>query len=209
MASSQVGGDYFDVRRASEDSWCAMVTDVSGKGVSSALLASLLQGAFLFSSEGSVEIGSVMSRINRFLNERTKGEKYATAFYCTVNRNGLLRWANAGHPQPILIRSGSWEMMPLRTTGMPAGMLDYAEYEVDEVQLSSGDKVVVFSDGLSEAESADGRFFDRSGLDETMVAHAHEDCRGLHDALLHAVTEFTEGALLTDDITLLVFEYRP
>ncbi len=209
VASSQVGGDYYDVRRASEDLWCAMVTDVSGKGVSSALLASLLQGAFLLASEGAVDIGAVMSRINRFLNERAKGEKYATAFFCTVDRGGMLRWANGGHPKPLLIRAGADSFKTLKTTGLPLGMMEIAQYDVAQVQLGPGDKVVVFSDGLSEAQNAEGEFFDLSGLEKTVKSASREDCRGLHAALLKAVEDFTEGADLTDDITLLVFEYQP
>ncbi len=207
VASHQVGGDYFDVRQASGEQWSAIVADVSGKGVSSALLASLLQGAFLLSSDGPVQIEQVMGRINRFLSERAKGEKYATVFYCTVNRKGLLSWANAGHPKPFLVRPGT-ELVSLQTTGMPLGMLEMASYDVQEIQLLSGDKVVIFSDGLSEAENTEGQFFDRSGLTETIEANADQDCAGLHAALLKAVESFTEGGELSDDITLLVLEYR-
>src|ERR1700736_3143131 len=98
VTSRQVGGDYFDVRQIDADTFACAIADVSGKGVSAALLAALLQGAFLFASEGPTEIGDVMSRMNRFLYERAKGEKYATLFYCTVGRGGELCWSNAGHP---------------------------------------------------------------------------------------------------------------
>ena len=83
--SHEVGGDCFDVRQISPDAWSLVVTDVSGKGVSSALLAALLQGCFLLASNEKPDIEQMMSRINLFLNERTEGEKYATVFYCTVN----------------------------------------------------------------------------------------------------------------------------
>jgi sigma-B regulation protein RsbU (phosphoserine phosphatase) len=125
-----------------------------------------------------------------------------------VNRKGLLSWANAGHPKPFLVRAGA-ELFALQTTGMPLGMLEMATYGVEEIQLLPGDKVVIFSDGLSEAENTEGEFFDRKGLRETIRAHADEDCSGLHTALLKAVESFTEGGELSDDITLLVLEYRP
>jgi sigma-B regulation protein RsbU (phosphoserine phosphatase) len=128
-------------------------------------------------------------------------------FYCTVNRKGLLSWANAGHPKPFLVRPGT-ELVSLQTTGMPLGMLEMASYDVQEIQLLSGDKVVIFSDGLSEAENTEGQFFDRSGLTETIEANVDQDCAGLHAALLKAVESFTEGGELSDDITLLVLEYR-
>ena len=137
-----------------------MIADVSGKGVSAALLAALLQGAFVFASEGALQIDDVMSRVNRFLIERARGEKYATVVYCTIDRSGELRWSNAGHPKPILVRA-SGELQLLESTGMPIGMMDVASYEVKTIQLQPGDKLVLFSDGLSEAANADGEFFDK------------------------------------------------
>lgn len=208
IPSRQVGGDYFDVRALGADRWSAVVADVSGKGVSSALLASLVQGAFVMVAEGFLEMDGMMSRINRFLLERTEGEKYATLFYCTLDRSGRLRYANAGHCAPILVRkNGSFER--LGTTGMPVGMLEMATFGVEETHLSSGDKVVAFSDGLSEAQNEEGQFFDSHGLRETIRAQAGESCGRMHDALRQAVESFTGGADQSDDLTILVLEYRP
>jgi serine phosphatase RsbU (regulator of sigma subunit)/pSer/pThr/pTyr-binding forkhead associated (FHA) protein len=208
IPSHQVGGDYFDVKPMNPDCWSVTVTDVSGKGVSSALLAALLQGAFLASADGAGEIEQLMSRLNRFLNERTEGEKYATVFYCTLNRAGLLRWTNAGHCTPYLIRT-TGEIKPLGSTGMPLGMLDMATYEVEEVQLGAGDKVVAYSDGLSEAENTEGNFFDVDRMKKVMLDHARSSCSALHADLMEAVDSFTEGAVQNDDITAVVIEYQP
>ena len=90
IASTQVGGDYFDIRQMTPDSWAAVVADVSGKGVSSALLASLLQGTFLMASGELSHIGLRMERLNEFLLERTRGEKYATVFYCILHKDGKI-----------------------------------------------------------------------------------------------------------------------
>lgn len=208
ITSRQVGGDYFDVHPAGLNAFACVIADVSGKGVSAALLAALLQGAFLLASEGPAQIEDVMSSINRFLTERAKGEKYATVFYCTVDRSGELRWSNAGHPKPILVRANS-ELISLDSTGLPLGMLEVASYEVKSMQLQPGDKVVLYSDGLSEAESEDGEFFDRKGFRETLRANASLGCVEFHSKLVEAVEDFSEGAELADDITTLVLEYQP
>jgi phosphoserine phosphatase RsbU/P len=208
ITSRQVGGDYFDVHPAGPDAFACVIADVSGKGVSAALLAALLQGAFLLASEGPAQIENVMSSINRFLTERAKGEKYATVFYCTVDRSGELRWSNAGHPKPILVRANS-DLISLDSTGLPLGMLEVASYEVKSMQLQPGDKVVLYSDGLSEAESEDGEFFDRKGFRETLRANASLGCVEFHSKLVEAVEDFSEGAELADDITTLVLEYQP
>ena len=172
------------------------------------MLAALLQGAFLFGSDAAIEIEELMSRVNHFLIERAKGEKYATVFYCTLDRSGVLRWSNAGHPKPYLVREGA-ELEALESTGLPIGMLEVAAYETKSMQLQPGDKVVLFSDGLSEAESAEGEFFDKQGLKDTLRKHATLGCVELHGRLMAAVEDFSEGAELADDITTVVLEYRP
>lgn len=206
LPSHQVGGDYFDVRPMGADAWSAVIADVSGKGVSSALLASLVQGAFLLAAEGFIPIDGMMSRINRFLIERTEGEKYATLFYCTVDRNGVLRYANAGHAAPFLVRLDG-KLERLETTGMPVGMLEVATFGVEELQMQPGEKLVAFSDGLSEAQNREGQFFDTQGLRRTIREQAGASAQELHDALHRAVTEFTRGVPQGDDVTILVMEY--
>lgn len=208
IPSRQVGGDYFDVRRINPDLYACLIADVSGKGVSAALLAALLQGAFAFASEGSLRMDEVMSRVNRFLIERARGEKYATVVYCTVDRKGELRWSNAGHPKPILLRA-SGEAQLLDSTGMPLGMLDFAEYEMKTMQLQPGDKVLLFSDGVTEAANAKGEFFEKKVLQEFLSAQAGAGYAELHRKLIDAVEDFSEDSEQRDDITTLVFEYQP
>ncbi len=208
IASHQVGGDYYDVIAVSESCWATVVTDVSGKGVSSALLASLLQGAFLAPSEGSPAMADKVAHINRFLYERTDGGKYATIFYCLLDRAGRLRYINAGHCAPILLsRDGRYQY--LETTAMPAGLLPQTEFPVEERQISAGDRLVIYSDGVTEAENVRHQFFGSKQLREIAVAHAHDSGAALHDAVLGAVQAFVDSAAQADDITLVVVEYRP
>jgi phosphoserine phosphatase RsbU/P len=205
--SHQVGGDYYDVRRIDETAWATVVADVSGKGVSSALLASLLQGAFLLASESPATIEQMMNRVNRYLNERTRGEKYATLFYSTMNGSGLLQWSNAGHCAPILVHPDG-RLRTLQTTGLPLGMLEAATYQIENVQLVSGDKVVIYSDGVTEAENSDGQFFGTDRLRRLIRENATASCSELHKHILAEVESFTEGAIQSDDVTLVVLEYQ-
>jgi len=206
IPSHQVGGDYYDVKPVGADRWSLAVADVSGKGVSSGILAALLQGALALGSE-SIEMDQMMTRVNQFLNERTEGEKYATVFYCTLDRSGKLQWVNAGHVMPIVVRhDGKLEL--LGATGMPVGLLPTASYSVETLQLQPGDKLVAFSDGLSEAQDGDGRFFE-SRMREVIRANAHGTFRELHDALMRSVDEFARNAVQTDDITAAVVEFLP
>jgi sigma-B regulation protein RsbU (phosphoserine phosphatase) len=184
------------------------VADVSGKGVGSALLASLLQGTFLMASGDPVHIAPRMARLNEFLLERTRGEKYATVFYCILDVSGLLSYSNAGHCAPFLV-SPDGRLRTLNTTSMPVGMLENAPFQMIQRKLEPGDKLVIYSDGLTEAEDADGAFFDTERLRLCLRENVARDATGLHAALLQAVDRFTEGGTIRDDITALVIEYAP
>jgi len=208
LASHQVGGDYFDVVAVSESCWAAVVADVSGKGVSSALLASLLQGAFLTASDAPDQMATQVQRINRFLNERTEGGKYATIFYCLLDNGGRLHYINAGQCAPILLsKDGRYEY--LETTGVPVGLLLHADFAVEKRQLTPGDRLVIYSDGVTEAQNARNEFFGRKRLREIAVSHAADSGAALHDAVLGAVKAFVDSAPQADDITLVVIEYQP
>jgi len=208
IASHEVGGDYFDVSRVTDACWAVVVADVSGKGVSSALLASLLQGAFLTATDSSEMMVKRVRGLNRFLYERTEGSKYATIFYGLLDRGGRFRYINAGQGAPILIsQDGRYEY--LETTATPVGILEESEFAVEERQLAPGDRIVIYTDGVTEAQNPRGEFFGRKQLRELVVAHAADSCGTLHDSVLRAVKVFTESAPQADDITLVVVEYRP
>jgi serine phosphatase RsbU (regulator of sigma subunit)/pSer/pThr/pTyr-binding forkhead associated (FHA) protein len=206
--STQVGGDYFDVKQITPGLWAAVVADVSGKGVSSALLAGLLQGVFIMASSNPHDLEGMLAMLNAFLLDRTRGEKYATVFYCTLDASGLLRYANAGHCAPFLVGSDS-RLRKLHTSGMPVGMIEDATVEVVELQLAPGDKIVIYSDGLTETENSEGEFFGTEGLRACARDHFRDSAVGLHNALLAALERFSDGGAVRDDVTILVLEYAP
>jgi serine phosphatase RsbU (regulator of sigma subunit) len=204
----QVGGDYLDVRQVHPQCWTAISADVSGKGVGAALLAALLQGMFLAAPFTRLAMEEMMFRVNHFLSERTGGEQYVTIFYCTIEASGLMRWANAGHPPPLVVRA-SGKLDALAANGVPVGMLSEAAYPVEENQLGPGDKIVMYSDGLSEARNSVGGFFGLQRLCTVVNASPGASCQDLHASILSAVEEFTQGAPQSDDISLAVLEYQP
>jgi serine phosphatase RsbU (regulator of sigma subunit) len=207
VASHQVGGDYFDVIPGGPDTWSVVVADVSGKGVSSALLASLLQGAFLAISHTDSALDTRLQRINAFLNERTAGEKYATIFYCLLDVSGHLHYVNAGHCPALIVRQkGAPES--LAATGMPVGLVVNADFAVQETTLAAGDKVVIYTDGVTESQNLQGEFFGRQRLRQTADEHRADACHALYEAIENAVSGFTENAPQADDITLVVLEYN-
>ncbi len=207
LASHEVGGDYYDVTRVTAHCWSAVLADVSGKGVGSALLAALLQGALITATDSPVAMGHRLERLNHFLLDRTGGEKYATAFYCLLHSDGRMYYVNAAHCPPMVLRAGG-ERLELEANSMPVGLIETAEYAVIEQTLAPGDKIVIYSDGVTEAQNTERGFFGKKRLRDIVEAHAAESCEAIHRAIQDAVAAFTEGAPQSDDITLVVLEFR-
>ena len=201
----RVGGDYYDVHPGEHGTWSVVVTDVSGKGASSALLASLLQGAFL--AAGSVAIPKLLERLNAFLLERTHGEKYATVFYAMLFPDGLMAYANTGLCPPFVVRAATGELEPLDPTSMPIGLMEDAQFEVAHQQLEAGDLVVCYSDGVEDACNPDGLAFGKKLLRELARSMRGLGAPAAHALLRDRVLEYVGPADLADDLTILVLRY--
>ncbi len=204
-SSHQVGGDYYDAVAIGPETWSLVVADVSGKGVSSALLASFLQGAFL-SASSTTDIPEVLGRINAFLSDRAEHGKYATLFYSKLDSTGRLTYANAGHCPSLLVRM-TGEIERLEATAMPVGLVPGASFGLDYRNLEPGDRIVLYTDGVTEAQNEAGEFFGRKRLRDAVELAGSADCFEMHARIQKAILEFTAGAEQADDLTLVVVEY--
>ena len=203
----QVGGDYYDVMRISPQRWGAVLADVSGKGVAAALLTSLLQGAFFAGADPESTLSDVIGRINRYVCDRSRRARFATAFAITINDDGRATWVSAGHCPTVLVRKdGSIESLGPKS--FPIGLFAEAVFEETECLLVPGDKLVVYSDGVSEANNWSREQFGEERLRKIAADNAATGPRKLFDALLEEIAGFTQGAQQNDDLTLLVLGYR-
>ncbi len=207
IPSREVGGDYYELRAAGEGGFALAIADVSGKGVGAALLAALLQGMFVAAPHTRVRVEEMMAGVNRFLLERTGGEQYATVIYGLVEAGGRLRVVNAGHPPWLRLRRTGIERHPARSA--PLGLLEEARYEAEEVQLEAGERLLFYTDGLTEARNAEGELFGLRRLERVAASCGAGGAGELYRAVLQAVEEFTGGVEQADDIALLVVEYGP
>ncbi len=208
LPCDQVGGDYFDVRPLGPDAWNLIVADVSGKGASSALLASLIQGAFLGEAADADKLAAMPQRLNAFLCERTEGQKFATLFSCRIDRDGTMHWINAGHCPPLVLDPGG-SLAVLDSTATPVGMLEDSEYPVSETRLAPGSKILIHSDGISEARNQTGEYFSERRVRECLRLNGQHPCSEILDALRQEVAGFSAGEVQGDDMTILVVEYQP
>jgi serine phosphatase RsbU (regulator of sigma subunit) len=208
IPSRLVGGDYFDLLPSGDRRFDIVMADVSGKGVSSALLASLLQGAFIMSTAEQIPPAVILERLNRFLLSRTSGQKYATIFLASLYLDAPMQWANAGHCSPLLMRANG-SVFELAPTGMPVGMLEVARWQDAALQLEPGDLLVLYTDGVSEAMNAQREMYGAERLVETLRTRFALPVQELIEAVRADIAAFTGGAPQRDDLTLLILRYTP
>jgi phosphoserine phosphatase RsbU/P len=202
----EVGGDYFDVYPLADGRVAILIADVAGKGLGAALLTTMLQGTLSGMSLG-VDPVQVFSHLNRFLCQRAAVRRYATMFFGLLSPDGTLEFVRAGHPSPMLLRKG--QVSELYTGGsFPVGLISLATFSSDRIQLEPEDTLVLFTDGVTEAEDRSHNPFGEERLTEAIRSHQDSSLDELMNGVLGAVGRFTEGARQFDDVTLLVVRYR-
>jgi sigma-B regulation protein RsbU (phosphoserine phosphatase) len=207
LACLSVGGDCFDVIELTGDRCGFFVGDVSGKGISAALLATLLQGTFYTTAMLDVTPGETATRVNAYLCKRSSEERYATLFYSVLSPDGHLEYVNAGHVSPM-VRRASGEVEELPASGVPVGMFEGTEYTPSSARLRAGDFMVIFTDGVSEAVSQKGDMFGEERLRELLRNFSGENVQDLVAAINEELRVFTIGANQADDITLIVVQFK-
>ncbi len=202
----EVGGDYFDVFPLPDGRIAILVSDVAGKGLGAALLTTMLQGALSGMTLG-VEPVKVFNHLNSFLCDRAAVGRYATMFFGLLDQDGGLEFVRASHPSPLLLRRG--EVSELYSGGsFPIGLVEQASFNAARIQLEPGDTLLLYTDGVTEAQDRDLNMFGAGRLKEAVSRHQDGSLAELQAGILSAVEQFAEGADQSDDITLLVVRYR-
>jgi sigma-B regulation protein RsbU (phosphoserine phosphatase) len=166
----------------------------------------MLQGALSGMKMGA-DPASVFSNINRFLCEHSEVGRYATMFFGILDCEGRFEFINAGHPLPLLLRAGEVSE-PFSEGCLPVGLLAEAQYAVSSATLQTGDVLVMFSDGVTEAENAAEDMFGTARLREVLIGQHATPLENLQKTILDSVQTFSGGAKQADDITLLIARYR-
>jgi len=198
LSCKEIGGDFFDAVQT-EDGLAVVLADVSGKGVSAAMLAHTLQGMIYSQLIARMPLKELVTAVNRFFTEKHIGEKYATLLVARIHANGEMEYVNCGHVPPLLV-SGQQVTRP-KHGNVPVGLLKDAIYESDHCHLGRGDRFIMVTDGVTEAENAHGEFFDDPRL-ESVAGN-----NGSLEDIFRAVTEFCNGNPLSDDCTVVELMY--
>lgn len=205
IACRAVGGDFFDYVDLDGGEFGFIVGDVAGKGSPAALLAAAVLGMFSAEATYHKNPSTVITRLNQGLFRRSIENKFLTTFYGVMSRGGAFTYCNAGHNAPILVSGGT--VRRLETGGTVLGLFELAAFEEETVQLSPGDVVVVFSDGVTEAMNAAGDEFADEGLLASLAKRGGAAPQTLIDAVIADVRAFCGGAQQSDDLTILTVRY--
>jgi phosphoserine phosphatase RsbU/P len=198
LSCKEIGGDFFDAVNTKEG-LAVVLADVSGKGVSAALLATSLQGMIYSHLSSGMPLLDVVTAVNHFFTEKLVGEKYATVLLARLRRDGDLEYVNCGHVQPLLICGG--EVMRPPHGNVPVGLLPDAVFESARCQLNSGDRFILVTDGVTEAENSMGDFFEDFRLEAAAAKTP------TLEGIFSAVSEFCAGNPLSDDCTVVELVY--
>jgi phosphoserine phosphatase RsbU/P len=200
----EIGGDYYDFIPTHEGKMVVALGDVSGKGTAAALLMSSVHAAVHGQISARSSLEETVASVNLYLAENTPDNRFVTLFIGELDpETGRLRYINAGHNPPLLGRA-SGEIEQLESGGMPLGLLSIAQYDSGETMLNSGDVLVVYSDGVSEATNAQDEEYGLERLIEVVKNRLGSPAAGIRDKVESSLSSFTQNAPANDDITLLI-----
>ena len=207
----ETGGDYYDfLDRGNGNSGkiCVVVGDVSDHGVSSALLMTSARAFFRERSLKPGSIANVVSDVNRQLTRDVEmSNRFMTLFYSEVDAlSKQFRWVRAGHEPAILYDPGTDSFEELKGRGLPLGVMEDTEYHESEVQLSTGQIVVISTDGICESCDKDGIMFGKDRLRDKIRDHAARSAKDIVSALMGDFQQFIQPLPQTDDATLVVIK---
>jgi len=203
-----VGGDFYDFLQLSSGEWMGVLADVSGKGMSAALLSSMVLGALSMEFRSGTKPHEVLNRVNQLLCEKSLPFQFVTLFLFLLSPNGIGQFISAGHNPAYLFRSATGKVDQLDSDAHFLGMFDFASYQCRTLHLNEGDILVVYSDGLTDAQNQHEEMFGEERLLNIIQQEAPAGSHAVERKFLSAIAEFTQGMPQTADITFVIVEKR-
>jgi serine phosphatase RsbU (regulator of sigma subunit)/pSer/pThr/pTyr-binding forkhead associated (FHA) protein len=206
IPSRTIGGDFFDYQDLPNGALGLAIGDITGKGPPAALLTALVQGLLAAESFTDKPPDEVIALINRVLLARPIESRFVSLFLSVLTPDGRLDYCNAGQNPPLLFSGGA--IARLEVGGTLIGAFPGAAFSRASAQLAPGDTLVLYSDGVSEAENVTGQEFGEVGIRETIAPVLNQTPQQVLDTLFAALKAFTSGTGPHDDMTAVVVRYR-
>ncbi|MGH9630993.1 MAG: PP2C family protein-serine/threonine phosphatase, partial [Bryobacteraceae bacterium] len=214
LPARTVGGDYYDFLDAGDHRIGIALADIAGKGVAAALIMSVVQASLrIISAEGDISLPQLAAKMNHFLHRSTSSNSYATFFYAQIDeRNRQLRYVNAGHNPPYLLRSidvhPSGDLIPdiqeLTTGGTVLGLFPQMSYQEATVDLRPGDVLIAFTDGVTEALNPEEEEFGEERLKDVLRRVVHLPVHEISSRISDELRMWIKDAAQHDDLTFIV-----
>src|ERR1017187_3208088 len=201
-----VGGDFYDFLQLSSGEWVGVLADVSGKGMSAALLSSMVLGALSMEFHSRTQPQEVLNRVNRLLCEKSLPYQFVTLFLFLLSPQGMGQFISAGHTPAYLFRSATGKIEELGSNANVLGLFDDVSYESRAFRLDKGDILVVYSDGLTDARNPQEEMFGEKRLVGIIREEAPSGSQALEQRFLKAIEEFPQAMPQTDEISFVVVE---
>ncbi|HBA72063.1 MAG TPA: stage II sporulation protein E, partial [Geobacter sp.] len=208
ISAAHVGGDYYDFFLRNENTVDLMIADVSGHSVGAALIMAEVRTLLRAQVNSAYSASSILNILNSQLHDDlTRAELFISMFYAKYNSaSGKLSYSNAGHNHPIIHRSGSSACIELDTEGLIIGVKPSVIFEERNIELVSGDVLLLYTDGLTEAFNSEGEMFGNEKVCAHLGSVAHLSAREIIDSIFDAASAFTGSRTFQDDISLVVLK---
>jgi len=207
VPTKQVGGDYFDVITLPDGKVALVIADATGKGVPAALLVTTLQACLRAYLESDLSLEALMQRVNRVIFHNSTENKFISFFMGILHpASKKLEIVNAGHYPPLIARNCN--LLKLWNTGVLLGCFETAKFVRKEYLLQSNDVLVMFTDGITEANNAKGQAYGDERLEKIITENCMKTAHELKEAIYKDVKMFEAGAEQTDDITILIVKVK-
>ena len=204
VPAKQVGGDCYDVIELEDGQLAITIGDVSGKGAPAAILMANVQAAVRALAESGIPPSQLVGRVNTLVHGYTADNVFVTFFYAVLDtRTQHVTYVNAGHNLPCVLRAGGTREY-LDKGGLVLGVIPGIDYEEGTVSLSTGDDLVLYTDGVTEAMNGDEEMFGEERLEELLVEHRHKSARDIEEHVYTEIRDFAAGAAQADDLTMVV-----
>lgn len=203
--ATETGGDYYDWCKLPSKEGFVMLGDATGHGLGPALLIASCRAYVRADLPQDLNLGAFMSRLNERVSQDTEGSRYVTFVGALIDeQKGQVKIISAGHCPALLVRAVTGKVEQVKAHGVPLGVIPGLSYpEAESFQLQHGDRLVVYTDGITEAKRADGAMFGTERLIQVVIRHSKLEGQTFIEALHRDLTDFLGGLSLQDDLTIL------